>query len=123
MLRRPHRNDLEVLRGHAFVAVLPGHPLALEDTAGERPVAARAAMPEVFVRAVTSGKAPEAMTLDDTGVATALGRAGDVNTIACFEYRLHRNFLAHCVCGTVLGRKFSEDGEHALTGFETVLAK
>src|SRR5262249_52456277 len=75
--------DLEALHGRPDTPHLAGHPDALEHPGGVRG-ADRARLPHVH-RAVRLGAAAEAVALDETLEALALGRGGDVHQLTLRE--------------------------------------
>src|SRR5439155_23069253 len=70
-LLRVHTHHLEIERGDALVAHVPGHAQALDHAARERARADRAAVAEILVRAVGRAHA-EAVPLHHARVALAL---------------------------------------------------
>ena len=102
-----HLDHLYVLSGDTDAAHVAGHAFALEHSARRGACAngARGAMSVGL--SVSLGPAAEAMPLDASGKAAALGGAGHVYDIAGLEYGdIHR--LAYLNVVQVRGRQFPE---------------
>src|SRR6185437_14619749 len=69
----------------ALVTQLPRHPHPLAHAARIRAITDRAAVAEILVRAVRTGKAGKVMAPDDTSVAAPLGSSRDVDPVARLE--------------------------------------
>src|SRR5437764_15214873 len=82
---RVDAHDPEVLDRHAVVAHAPGHPLALEDATRRRGRADRAGRAPAVGLAAGLRAAGEAVALDHTREALALGGAGHVDQVADLE--------------------------------------
>src|SRR3989442_264336 len=95
MIVRAHRDHLQVAGRHALGPVAAGHPLALEHAAGEGAVPDRAAVPEVFVRAVRAGEAGEEVPLHDPRRAAALADPRDRHPLAPLEDIAHLDLAPH----------------------------
>src|SRR5690606_38302298 len=80
-----HLDDGEVLDGHARVAVLAGHSLALHDAAGRGRLADRATVAEELVDTVRGLGARHVVSLHDAGEATAFGGTCHVDQLASVE--------------------------------------
>src|SRR5262244_3211373 len=113
----PDLDDFQVLHRNALVAPMTGHALAFEDAPRVRAVADRAAVTEIFVRAVRARKTGEAPALDDAAEAVALADAGDVDEITRLEEIAGLDLLAELVLAGFVGAKLAQHFECALAGF------
>src|SRR5690606_14815851 len=80
-------DDLEVLRGHAFLAEMAGHLLALEHLAGVLALAGRAVRAVRHRHAVRSTQATEVPALHAAREALADRGSGHVDQLALDEVR------------------------------------
>src|SRR5262249_47310158 len=94
VLFRAHGHDGEIADGHVVRTPATRHPLALEHATGERPVADRAAVPEVFVRPARPGKAREIVPAHHARATAAAAHAAHLDTLADGEHLADRDLRA-----------------------------
>jgi len=100
--------NLKVLYRHTPITVLTGHTFSLDGATGVGGGPYGAAVSEVLMSAVRTGRSPKTVPFDDSGKAAAFGGSRDIDEVTDFEHAGHGHLLTELVVLDIFRAKLSQ---------------